>query len=733
MLDKIKQFFRNYKTYQWIISIIITLFLCIISVYYFNSYRTSKVYDVDFADVTITHEDGVNAIELMGISLPKGNYVLGYGYVANTPGEFYALIDNENSISELMDSTYGGIVGRTKAFELKAGTDRGMIRVTSDDNDPVALAYITITSDRHIYTDGLIWGILALLLIPCMWIAVYFYGNSTHKVSLLVVIGLVIIQTLPFILTKGLLQGIDTRAHMMRIEGIYYGIMDGQYTVIVQPEWNNSYGQIGVLYPNVFLYIPALFRCMRMSQLGVCKLFLFLIVGSGGIIAYAASRTIFKRDWQVALCSFAIMIDNMRIHDLMNGGRIGGSLLAEMFWPLLVAGLIELFYRNRNKWYLLAFGIAGTFCCHVTSASVACIFILIMTAFSIKKIKEVPVQKGIGRAILLFMGLTLGTLCCFIQFYFGDWGQETLQWTDFRESLWSIRAPFIDGRFTSVIAVMLVCLGIIIVIRIKDGKDIIRKLLQESYVFQIFASATILLWMATSYFPWDVLMNIPGVEYYTNMLQSGYRFLSLSACAYAFCLPELLELCVHHVEGRRSYESRTVIVTSILIVALAGINFITENQRYMLNDELVMLYKDEVVGSVEYNFEDYLPAGTKTEWYESDTGFISDETAVQSLAYEREGTYVYYSYSSATEGNYVEFPKFYYNGYVAKDEMGDDIDVYKGDKNRVRIYLAKSDTPKIVRLWYHVPWYLTFTCAISMGLWLASIILLNGRVFKKID
>ena len=146
-----------------------------------------------------------------------------------------------------------------------------------------------------------------------------------------------------------------------------------------------------------------------------------------------------------------------------------------------------------------------------------------------------------------------------------------------------------------------------------------------------------------------------------------------------------------------------------------------------------MLYFDPVIGEVEYQLDDYLPAGTQSDWYKSDAGFISDEDAITSLAYERAGTYVYYSYTNGKEGAYVEFPRFYYDGYVAEDEMAENVEVYKGDHNRTRVYLKKTDTPAIIRLWYHVPWYMTLTCAISFGLWIGSLMIVAARVYRRMD
>lgn len=723
-------FIKSMQIYQWVIGAVATLALLIFSVFYLSTYKTSNVYNVDFSTLKINREAGTPyTVTLSGISLPKGNYSLAFGYVASQTGYFDANIVNDVSIHEELPSTKGEISTRVYEFELKEGTDRARLVFSSDNEEALNLAFITFASDKHIYTDGLIWGILALVLIPVVWLCLSMFGKSKHKVSIAIVAVFIIAQILPFVMQQGLIQGIDTRAHMMRIEGVYYGLQDGQYPVVVNPEWNNSYGQIGVLYPDIFLYVPAVFRLLRMSQLGVAKLFMMIVITASGIIAYGSARTIFKRNWQIIVMCIGILFGNMRMHDMLIGGKFGGSLLAEMFYPLVVAGMIELFFRNRKKWYLLAYGLAGVFCCHVTSATVACIMVVIMSLVSISALKDKSVTAGIGKAVLLFLGLIFGTVACFLKFFFSDWGQDQLQWRDFLSTLWSVKNPFADNRWTSVLVVFILCLGLIIYIWKCNGKEFF----QNSFVFQLFITATILLWMSTVYFPWNVLCKLSVFRYYTNMLQSGNRFLSLAGCMFCVCIPELLEPCIHHKEGRRSFESKSTMAVSIAVLILCSFNTISECYRYFNDEQAVPLYYDEVVGEVECTIEDYLPEGTKTEWYQSDSGFVSDETAVESLAYEREGTYVYYAYTNKVKGSYVEFPKFYYAGYIAEDEMAEDIPVYKGEHNRVRVYLKETDTPAVIRLWYFVPGYLTFAVAFSMGIWIASLMLVSAKAVRKMD
>lgn len=722
------QIIKKFKIYQWVLIALSTLLFLYVSIHYFSSYGNSKVYNFDFrAFHEADDESGAHHIDLNGISLRKGNYTLAVGYIAQGNTAATISLDNETVITDTYTSTDGEMSNKTYNFELKSGTDRGRLEFISEPGSSLSLGFVTVASDRHIYNDGLIWGILALLMIPVCWIAVYFFEKSRHKFSITVTVILVAIQVLPFILQSGLNMGIDTRAHMMRIEGIYYGLIDGQFPVVVQPEWNNSYGQIGVLYPNVFLYVPALFRCMGMSQLGACKLYLFMVIFAGAAIALGSARTIFKRDWQITVCVVILLMGNMHLSNLYHAGMIGGALLAEMFLPLVIAGLIELFYHNKNKWYLLAYGVAGTICCHVVSATVMFIMIFIFALCSLSKFKDSKINKGIGQAILLVLGLTFGTVACFLKFYFSDWGQDTLQWQDFCSTLYRFNDLTSDKRWTSALIIALVCFIALILVRVRKGKETFK----GKYVCATMITGTVILWMSTAYFPWRLLIKVPVIEYYTNMLQSSYRFLSLAGCLFAFCIPELLERIVHLTEGRRSYESKTTITACAIIVILSVFNYSMENYRYFYDDDNVILYFDEVLGEVEYQYDDYLPSGTQNEWYRTDTGFISNENAVKSLAYEREGTYIYYSYTNSAEGAYVEFPRFYYDGYVAEDEMADPVAVYKGDRNRTRVYLKKTDSPSIIRMWYYVPWYLTAACSISYGLWIASLMLVFVRVKKK--
>lgn len=724
----IKSIFREFNRIHYAICFAATIILFVAAVLFIKDTNKAKVYNLDFSSMSEdVADDGSKHLYVYGISLRKGTYDLAIGYVSDIASSITIALDNDTIRSEeLAPAPKGNVVSYD--FELKSGTDRGKIDLNCPAGGDLRLVSVMVASDKPLNYDRLIIGVLMLLMIPCAWLGMFFFTRSTHKIPLVIAMIIVIIQILPLIMNTGLNLGIDTRAHMMRIEGIFYGLLDGQFPVIIYPEWNNSYGQIGVLYPNVFLYIPALFRLFGMSQLGACKLFLFLVIFASAAIALASARSIFRRDWQITIAVTVICLDNMRLLDMLGDGRIGGALLAEMFYPLVIAGLIEVFYRNKHKWYLLAYGIAGVACCHVMSATLVCLSVLLFLILSIRKLSDPKIRRAIVYAMGLFCGLVFGTAVLFLKYYFSDWGQDKLQWEDFVATLWPRGALYDDSKWIYVIALLLICAFSVTVLLIRKRGDLIR----TTFFVPAFVCAAVLFVMSTVAFPWAILRRIRAVEYYTNMLQDSYRFLSLAACFLAFCIPCVLETVVMSIEGRRSYKSRTTIAACVLIAVLCSVNFLMINHEFFRSKNHT-LYYDAVIGRTEYQMEDYLPSGTQSEWYKTDAGTISDEDAVKSLAYEREGTYVYYSYTNSKEGAYVEFPRFYYDGYVAENQMAEDVPVYKGDRNRTRVYLEVTDTPAVIRMWYHVPWYLTLAASLSFGLWIGSIMILGVRIIGRVE
>ena len=693
------------------------------------STKRSKVYNVDFTAIRQTvDDDGTQHMELRGLSLRRGSYNFTIGYIADEDAQIEIVLENDTYVSDILNATGQTSGTREYGFEVKTGTDRGRIDFTYPEGSELSLAYITISSDRPMNYDGIIWGIFILVLMAVLWAGGYCFSKSTHKVSILVTFGIAIILIIPFVMNSGLNLGTDTRGQMMRIEGVYYGLLDGQFPVVIYPEWNNSYGQIGVLYPNLFLYIPAVLRVLGMSQLGACKLFIFLIIMVSSVTAYVSARCVFRQEWQIILTVMILSLDNMRLTNMLDDGRLGGALLAEMFYPLVIAGLIDLFYRDRKRWYLLSIGMAGIFCCHIMSATIICLATGIFMVCAIRRINNTDIFIATGKAIALFAALTAGIAVCFLSFFFSDWGQDNLQWEDFLSTLFPTASGSENSKWIFLIALLLIS-GILLIMTVYEKK---AALLKNTYVIPAFICGMVLFWMSTSAFPWVYLRHIPAIEYYSDMIQNAYRFLTLACCFLAFVIPGLVEITGGIHEGEKPAFNKKIVPVLAVAGVLCIFNYITTYYTYFYRNTTV-LYYDTVIGEIESRVDDYLPAGTDPSWYESDTGYISDEEAVQSISYERSGTHIDYSYTNTKDGTYAEFPKFYYDGYVAENEVKEPVEVNKGDRNRVRVYLKTTDSPAEIKIWYKPTPLMTLAFTFSCLVWVGSVLIVILRMHKIID
>ncbi len=729
MADKFRNVIDNLTKIQKIICIIASVALLGVALFLFTPKYNPKEYNVNYAAAQHKSEDGVQKIQIRGISLPRGSYDIHVGYTASADADVEISLGNTAYKHDEMPEIKDVGTGRTYHFDLIEGTDRGRIDFSYPMGAELQFAYITIDSDTIIYNDGIIWGIMLILMIPGIWLAFYFFNHSTHKASLVITIIAVAVQIIPFIIQNGMHIGVDSQTHMMRIEGIYYGLMDGQFPVVVYPEWNNSYGQIGVLYPNVFLYVPAIFRLLGMSQLGVCKLFVFLVIITSALIALASARTIFKRDWHINLCVIALTLEDIRLWDMLYRGRIQGSFLAEMFLPLVIAGLIEIMYQNRRKWYLVAYGLAGIVCSHITTLTVTCLAVALFVILGIKKIWERKVFREIGYAILLFLGLILGTAVCFAAFFRGEYSGNLI-WREFTDMLWSIKGTPDAHKWVSVFGKAAICFAALTITVYRKRINVLK----GSFAVPLSICAAILTWMSTAAFPWSLFRNIGIIRYYTDMLQSGDRFLNVAAVMFSFCIPALIQGAIIEPDsnGRHSKRlSRTIAISYASIAVLSLYNLVFNEYTFFVGTTDYMYY-DNVIGEIEVDSDDYLPAGTQIEWYRSDNGHISDEEAVESLAYEREGSRIHYEYTNSADGNYVELPKFYYKGYEAVDETGASIPVTKGEHNRVRIDLKTTSSPASITLNYNVPFRMTIATIISFIIWLVTPVILGIRVNRRI-
>ncbi len=655
--------------------------------------------------------------------LPVGDYVLELTYSADVPSTV-VVQGNNNCVFDIgLPETGGEIQSVTDTrLVLPNGTDCGRLKLYLEEEGQVFIYSIIIHSPAQIYRDY--YFIIAVAFIISVVLSIIIlrfndFGLSRERLIYLAVFAAaVLLVNLPF-LRMGLLYDIDTQAHLKRIEAIAQGLRDGQLPVVVGPNYANQYGELVVLNPNLFLYIPALLRLLNVSLPTAYNFFMILVNLATAVSALVCAERLFGSIRWGLVASVIYLAEPFRLYIMLRLGAGAGMGVAMAFLPFVVAGIYEVLYNGGSRWKYLAVGLWGIACSHVLSLMMAIIFVIVYTLFNIKKLREKRVITSIIKAALLFFVLSAGTLAPFLGYYFKGFNRAALEWTDF------YHFPVDPARELMNLSVLV--LLVISWVGLKKAGRFFGFLKHFTII------GIIVVLMATPLFPWALFGKIPFIDSFLSMVQYPFRF-HLMAAPFVSIVTAAFVCSV--LDGSRGYaydDSRSGVLDGSGESALDGNRECTfsrqrqqekEDNRYKpalsevrhslsrektlvvsaaclllfgivlnfyLHHRSEVLFGDPVSGEINTVMEDYLPEGTLTEWYDTDTGDFSNYDTIQAYSYEKNYTAVDLTYTCSSEGEYMEFPLFYYEGYTAYDQDGRALKTEKGEKNRVRVYLTKSD------------------------------------------
>ncbi len=196
----------------------------------------------------------------------------------------------------------------------------------------------------------------------------------------------------------------DSLFHIYRIENIAEGLRNFQFPIRIHSLANNGYGfPTSMLYPELFLYIPAILRLLGTSTIFTFKLLTIFINILSAFSMYLAVKNISKSTTSGILGAIIYASANYRLETIFTRGAIGESL-ALAFFPIAIWGLYEVLSGDKKKWYILLIGITGILQSHIISILFLSIICII---FGIYYIKEIFKQKRYIQLLLTFIILVL--------------------------------------------------------------------------------------------------------------------------------------------------------------------------------------------------------------------------------------------------------------------------------------------------------------------------------------
>lgn len=179
-------------------------------------------------------------------------------------------------------------------------------------------------------------------------------------------------------LFEQLYYGHDIEFHVNRIAGMAEAIMQGQFPVRMNYAFNSGYGFANsMLYPELFLYIPAFLCMLGASVMTAYKILLLAINIASAAIGYYSFKRLFGDDKQGLICTFLYLLTPYRLSNIYCRAAIGEAIAA-IFLPLLLLGIYELLFRDSKKWYLVVIAATGILQSHILSLEIAFAFTVLI-------------------------------------------------------------------------------------------------------------------------------------------------------------------------------------------------------------------------------------------------------------------------------------------------------------------------------------------------------------------
>ena len=707
--------------------IVCAIFIALVAVFTFLKIQTDDEIYMDFNsfDIEASGSDtsaGVLSVEADAISdkeglfavsrsvdLPKGSYNIEIDH-DSTDEISYAFMDGEKVFSAgyLPENE----IRTTFSINLPREINDLTIRFYYKGEGTVTIKHLHISSAGKIpiYSDNLLGG---LILIAAA-IILDILSLKKRGIPLPVLIGVVTIFTASYpLFASGFLEGHDTAFHLMRIEGIKDALLDGQFPAVIYPNAAYGHGYLGTLYPNIFLYIPAVLRLFRVSALNAYRASFLLINIFSYITAYLCGKGISTSRRGAVLAAVLYTLAPFRIIDVYFRSTLGEAI-AMVFFPLVLLGIYNITIGDSSKWRVLFVGMCGLIESHILSAlfgGVLCAaFVLV---FIVKLFKE----KRIMGLLYAAAASVAGSLMFFVPFFYYRAQNLQLDATIRRfnparaaqpmyEIFSTIPRLLTDKDDAFLRREMIPTLGLIGIacIALTLCCALYGRIGQEEKKFVITALALELaiVYIASDLFPWNTLEKFEGLFYQLMLLEHPWRLFSIAVCIFAPISALALE--------RTEWFSPNFIAVSLSLVILT---LITDS----LQIDMIFNHRsrafDMQTGNTAYSYNvDYMPDQFRDmEALRTDDAPVAvaygkggndvkdevmragerEERKVNIKSYYKNGTHITLEYEDAAPDIALRLPLLYYRGYRALDAKGQSLPVYEGELGDVCVGL-KSDS-----------------------------------------
>ena len=619
--------------------------------------------------------------------------------------------------------SYSGVMNLDDDYQAVTFTviTQGSVNMT----DCKAVSDSVTFADRHINFAWFVAGVVAFTAVA---IYIVLSKKDTEEIyaSLLILYGLTavaIASNAIYMFTDYSSFGCDIKFHMYRIKAIAESMLNGNIPNRINGISYFGYGYANpLLYPEIFLYLPASWINMGMSDLGAIKLFYILV----GFLAVYLAYYSFEKMCGNRLISFsATVIYSLAYYKLINVYiRIAlGETLFMAFLPVAVYGLYTFYYGEKRRWLLLAVSVSAIVQSQILGVVLACMILgILFGVFTLEQLINkqfnTDVIKDLAKAVVWTFFANLWFIVPFLNTYI-RYGlimfnrQEMISWF-FNELLSAknfLSASIMPGDklvFSAVGLMVLVGLGGALVlcaasfVKAKKDRLLVLTMVAMTAVFGI---------ICTDIINWQFWMSFRIMRVFLTTLQFSFRFEALF----------LMFLCLAIIFAWKGLEGRQAKVLSVALTAAVVLAVIPNMAEFIADAP----YCREDCTYNSYGVDqplEYLKPGADVmaEMLVEKKVTKSDNISINS--YSKDGINI--DFSITTDGNkgWMQFPLFYYDDYTAETENGQQLKVYSGDRALLYVEIPENMGNETVSIrfgnsmLYTVPLYISVVFLCRSGL-----------------
>lgn len=234
----------------------------------------------------------------------------------------------------------------------------------------------------------------------------------------------VCIASAPVLCSSLLNTGHDLLFHLYRIDGIAEGLKSGQFPVRFQEtQVNGLMYPVSIMYGDLFLYFPAVLRCMGFSAHAAYNAYMLVVNAFCAVMTFITFKRMFQSRAIGLLASCLWTLSAYRLFTDTWLRSAVGEYTALVFLPMIIYGLYSLWQYGKTEgatkhaWLWLALGTAGIVYCHVLSILMALLTFAPMLFLLIVFRHDCYVWTQLLKAVFATFALSIAFLVPFADYY----------------------------------------------------------------------------------------------------------------------------------------------------------------------------------------------------------------------------------------------------------------------------------------------------------------------------